>query len=416
MDNKFSFLEKIKEEITPDKSVLKKVDYFVKEINNQIKRNKIKAVCVKGGSVAKGTFIKNDYDIDLFVKFNYSYNNQDLSLLLKKILSGFKKLDLVHGSRDYFQIKHQNLNCELVPVLDIKEPGKALNVTDMSPMHVDWVKKNIKNKQEDEIRLTKKFCKAQGIYGAESYINGFSGHVIDILIIFYGSFLELLKNSVKWKQKVIIDINSYYKNKKILFELNKSKTHGPLIVVDPVFPDRNAAAALSLEKFNLFKKKAKEFLKNPSEEFFVRERVDLESLKKRARKNKLIFLDVIPVKGKEDVTGSKLLKAHKYIEEELKKNDFKLIDSGWDWDKKNKAVFWYIAGKENLPEYKEITGPPTKITEHCKVFKEKYSDCSVKNGKLYAKIKREYKTPEKLIRNLIGDSDYLKEKVKKIKI
>ncbi len=44
-------------------------------------------------------------------------------------------------------------------------------------------------------------------------------------------------------------------------ELNKSKIQSPLIVIDPVQAGRNAAAALSFEKYDLLRKKAKEFLK-----------------------------------------------------------------------------------------------------------------------------------------------------------
>ena len=46
-------------------------------------------------------------------------------------------------------------------------------------------------------------------------------------------------------------------------ELNKSKQQGPLIVIDPVQKDRNAAAALNHEKFEIIKKTAKQFLKKP---------------------------------------------------------------------------------------------------------------------------------------------------------
>ena len=62
------------------------VEDIIKKINKEVKARKIKARCVKGGSVAKGTFLKNDYDVDLFVRFDYSYKDQDLSVLLKKIL------------------------------------------------------------------------------------------------------------------------------------------------------------------------------------------------------------------------------------------------------------------------------------------------------------------------------------------
>ena len=240
------FLDKIKKELRPDISVLKEVEDFVKLINREIHKNNIKAVCIPGGSVAKGTFLKGDFDVDLFVKFGTGYSN--ISKLLHKILTPFNP-DLVHGSRDYYQIKRK-LNYEIVPVLDITDPDKAENVTDMSPLHVQWVKNHLQKGQDDEIRLAKKFCKSINVYGAESYIKGFSGHVIDILIIHYGSFHKLLEATKKWKPKVIIDTEKYYKSsRELLFNMNQSKISGPMIIIDPILKTRNAASALSYEKF-----------------------------------------------------------------------------------------------------------------------------------------------------------------------
>jgi len=73
---KITFLEKIKTELKPDTSIIKKVDLFVKKIDELIKKSKIKAKCTKGGSLAKGTFIKGDFDVDLFIKFDYSYKQK----------------------------------------------------------------------------------------------------------------------------------------------------------------------------------------------------------------------------------------------------------------------------------------------------------------------------------------------------
>ncbi|MBN1502504.1 CCA tRNA nucleotidyltransferase [Candidatus Woesearchaeota archaeon] len=400
MEEKFRFLEQIRGEIRPDTSILKTVDLFIKKINWSIKKNKIDAVCVKGGSVAKGTFLKGDFDVDLFVKFDYKkYKNKNISDMLATILTNFSGLERVHGSRDYFQIKN-SLNYEIVPVLDIKDPENALNVTDMSPLHVTWVKKNLIKGQDDEIRLTKLFCKAHNTYGAESYIKGFSGHVIDILVIYYGSFLELLRHAVKWKPKLIIDINKNYRNRtQLLFSINKSKTQGPLIVVDPIQPNRNAAAALSNEKFNAFIASAKDFLKQPDMHFFTKEKLSLTELQKMAAPNLLIVLEITPKKAKKDVTGSRLLKLWHYIEKLFMSNDFVLLNSGWEWN--HKAVFWFILDKKPLPKFKEISGPPIEMKEHIKNFKEKYKNTYTRNSKIFAKVKRKYIKPYQIIQETI---------------
>jgi tRNA nucleotidyltransferase (CCA-adding enzyme) len=297
-----------------------------------------------------------------------------------------------------------------VPVLDVTNPEKALNVTDMSPMHVIWVKKNIKKGQEDEIRLTKKFCKAADVYGAESYIRGFSGHVIDILIIHYGSFLNLLKASVKWKAPTIIDTEKYYRNSQdILFSMNQSKIEGPMIIVDPLLKTRNAASAISYEKFSLFKKKAADFLKKPSEKFFEEPEIGKTYLKKKFRKN-LFVLTLETKEGKKDVVGSKILKAFKFMKIELNALGFKIKNSGWTWNNRKHALFWFVLDNLALPEKKIIDGPPVEMKEFADDFRKKYKKCVVKKKKLFAEIIVKQVSPEDAIRS-ISKKEYFTEKI-----
>jgi len=404
------FLEQIKENIKPEKETIKEINKVVKKINELLKKEKLKATCKKGGSIAKGTFLKDDYDVDLFVIFDKKYKGKDISKLLGKALKKLKP-EKVHGSRDYYQIKN-DLLFEIVPVLKVKNYKEIENITDMSPLHIGYVNKKANKKIKDDIRLAKLFCKAQGIYGAESYIRGFSGHILDILVIYYKGFINLLKAAKKWKDKTIIDPENHHDD--VLFELNKSKTQGPLVIVDPVQPDRNAAAALGKKNFNIFKKKAKEFLKNPSENYFIKKKIDLKKLKERAKKDYLIVLNIKAKKGKKDIVGSKLKKVFEYIEKSLKNNDFKVLFSDWEWNKKQKAKFYFIIKKEKLSKEILHEGPPLDKKEHVSLFKKLYKKTTIKNKRLYAKVKRKYLKPEKLINDLKKEK-YVKERVKEIK-
>ncbi|MBW2990368.1 nucleotidyltransferase domain-containing protein [Candidatus Woesearchaeota archaeon] len=286
-------LKKVVKKLKPAKQEFIQVDEVIKKINSLLEKNKIKARCVAGGSYAKGTILRNDFDIDLFVRFDYSYKDKDtskaeplsakdkslsISKLLGKAIAPLKP-ELVHGSRDYYQLRKKNLLFEIVPVLKIDNYKQAVNVTDMSPLHVDYVKKHLVKKPllGDEIRLAKQFCKAIKVYGAESYIRGFSGHVLDLLIIYYGSFEKLLMQASVWGSKAVLDPGSHLKDP--VKQLNKSKTQSPLIIVDPVQPDRNAAAAVSKEKFEVFKQKAREFLDKPGAKFFEIKKLKIKDIK-----------------------------------------------------------------------------------------------------------------------------------------
>ncbi len=393
-------LKKVLTKIKPKDNMIKKeIDEVVKSINSELKKNRIKAEAVIGGSFAKDTHLVDDHDCDVFVRFDYIYKDKNISSLLEKSLRKFKATR-VHGSRDYFQFS-DDLNFEIVPVLKVNKPEQALNVTDVSPLHVSWVKKHKKN---DEIRLSKAFCKAHDIYGAESYINGFSGHVLDILTIYYGSFMNLLKASQKWKNKTVIDIEKHHKD--ALFELNKSKTLSPLIVVDPIQPDRNAAAALSEEKFGIFVKKSKEFLKKPSEKFFERKILTKNDFKDA------IIINVVPQNGKRDVVGAKIMKAHEAIKRELENKDFKIKDSGWVWDEE--SFIWFKVNEKLEPEH-IVEGPPLKFEKHVSAFKKAHKNTFEKKGRIFAKVRRDYVNAKDLIKDIIKTEE-VKEKVKDISL
>ena len=408
-------LKQIIGELKPKKDVVDKCIIILDSINSGIKKKNIKARAILGGSIAKGTFLKDDYDCDIFVKFNLYYKKKDISDLLEKVLKIFPKVNRIHGSRDYFNFKSNGINFEVVPVLDIKKAEQAINITDCSPLHVKWVKDNLRKNTElvDEIRLAKAFCKACKVYGAESYLRGFSGHVLDILTIYYNGFIPLLKNAVKWKEKEVIDFNNYY-NGSALERVNKSKLSS-LVVIDPIQPERNAAAVLSMKNFLLFKKSAKNFLKKPSKKFFEKKEITIEELKDKSKGKKLVLLDVKAFDGKEDVVGSKLLKAFNYINKNLVSNGFTVYGNGWKWDKKKKALFWFILKDEILHESFKRVGPPVKNKENVKQFMKKHKKTFVQGRRICANVKREFRKPENLVKAMKKDK-YLKERAKKIEI
>lgn len=397
-------------EIKPtDKKLLADIDAFLAKINAEIKKKKVNARAVVGGSISKDTHLKGDHDCDVFLRFHYSYKNEDLSKLLEKVLKPFKP-ELVHGSRDYYHIKNK-INYEFVPVLDIDDPKKAVNVTDMSPLHTAWVSKH--PGLNDEIRLAKQFCKSARVYGAESYIKGFSGHVLDILTIHYGGFVKLLRASQKWKEKEVIDPEGYYKGKKALVELNRSKIDSPIIVIDPVSSNRNAAAALSQEKLEKFQIAAKQFLKTPSPDAFKVRVKTIEDIKKDAGNKKLIVLEADSLEGKEDIIGAKLMKAFQLVRNQLKFHDFTIISADWNWDKKKKALFWYVLDPKDLFPVAKWVGPPLKEKERVESFKEKHKETFEESGRVCTYVKRKYTVADKLIKNVLKDPLIL-EKVKKI--
>ena len=403
--------EKVLKEITPDRQqVLDEIEVFLRRLREVLKKNDILAEVCLGGSVAKNTNLTDSYDCDIFIRFDYQkYRDQDISLILAEALKPFNS-ELVHGSRDYFQLE-DFIDYEIVPVLKVDTPDLAQNTTDMSPFHVKWVLKY--PEMSDEIRLTKRFFQSQKIYGAESYIGGFSGHVLDIITIYYNGFLNLLKASQSWEDKEVIDPENYFKGF-ALQELNKSKIESPLIVVDPVFPERNASAALSKEKFEKFIKSAKKFLNNPSAEFFEIEELSPKLLFEKYGEELIVF-SLTPLEGKRDVVGAKMMKIFKMFNNQINFYDFEIVFSDWYWNKKDKALLWFATKKKKLLPLQKRIGPPLSDEENVEIFKKKHEKTFIEDNRICVYIPRKYSELIKLMKDLKRDPEVL-EKVKKIEL
>ncbi len=372
-----------------------------------------------GGSLAKQTLVKRDsdtsYDIDIFIPFPYSkFKNKSskLSDFLQQSLKNAKiNYSMLKGSRNYFQVKFKNLTLELIPILAIKKASEALNITDISPLHVSYVLGKIKKnkKLSDEIKLAKAFCYASDCYGAESYIRGFSGYALEVLVSYYGSFLKFLSNAVKWKipksfeTRIIIDPKHYYKLKQqLLKEMNEAKLHSPIILVDPVQKERNACAALSFETLKKFIEVSKKFLAHPSESYFFKEKINIDKLKSAAKKSraKFITLKASSFKNKIDVAGAKLKKLYEFLYFSLKKNGFKVLKGEFDFNEKTYLATFYFILKEPEKNY-IVRGPPLNVQEkYIKAFKKKWPRAFVKNNQLWAKSKRDITNLRELLKSI----------------
>ena len=408
------FLKGVVRQNLPKKVTKKLIDDVLDSINSYIKKNKIIATASLGGSYAKNTHLKY-FDCDIFVKFDMQYKEKNLSIILEKILKTFKPMK-IHGSRDYFKFIKKGITFEIVPVLDVGGPSEAQNVTDVSPLHVDWVRTHIK-KLHDDVRLSNLFCKANGLYGAESYINGFSGYILEVLTIHYGGFKKLLKGVTEWRPKQCIDVEGFYHSRHdISRRLNKAKLHSPLIIIDPVQPNRNIAASLSNERFSQFILAARLFLQKPSKLFFKKKEFKLSEVKKKAKllDCSLVMLNITPLQSKRDVVGSKLLKAFLFIQTQLENCDFNVLDSGWSWSKK--TFFWFLVFPNKLSKYEKHPGPLVySSNEFFKPFTKKYKDYIIENFRIYVLRKRKFYKLKDVIKYIVKD-EYLKDKVKKVRI
>ncbi len=360
-----------------DESELEKLEKQSKEfclgLERSLKKKKIKASVFAGGSLAKKTILKkNRYDIDIFVRFDSKYKDSEISDLVSRVI----KASRVHGSRDYFQIKKGKVIFEIIPVVKIGKPSQARNITDLSYFHVAYVLNKLKrnHKLADEIMLAKSFCHGQEIYGAESYISGFSGYALELLVIYYKSFLNFLKNTCKQEQ-IVLDPEKFYKNKQnVLESMNEAKLASPIIFVDPTNKNRNALAALSKEAFAKFQVAAKNFPKKPSLAYFQAKKINA--------KNYNLIVKARTNRQEGDVAGSKLKKFFGFLARELERY-FKIEKRNFEYQGKEASLYFKIKAKKIII----ANGPPISMADSLEEFKLKHKNTFIKNNRIYAREK-----------------------------
>ncbi len=389
-----SILKEALDKINPSEEELNSIDSFLKKFisgfERKLKENKINAEAFVGGSFAKKTLIKKgQYDIDIFVRFDEKHKKDDISKLTEKALKSFKQKAIrIHGSRDYFRIDvNPVFFIEIIPVIKVKNPKLAENITDLSYFHVNYIKKKLKTEKIfEEIRLAKAFCHANRCYGAESYINGFSGYALELLVYYYKGFLNFVKAMAKIEGKELIDIEKLYKNKyEIAMNMNSAKMTSPIVLIDPTYKERNALAALSDRTFTEFQKACREFLKKPSLKSFEVKETNLRRIRENAKKSKaeFVLLNAETDKQEGDVAGSKLVKFYRHLGSEVEKL-YKVTNKGFDYQGKKEAeLFFVVKSKGEIIR----AGPNITDKENVNVFKKHHKTTFVKGNRVYARDK-----------------------------
>jgi len=335
------------------------------------------------GSVAKGTSLRGEMDLDVFVLIRYEDLSKEwiiekfvkpVSRELSRLGRGYR-VELRYASHPYLKIYAGNIEADIVPAYWAESIDNIKTPVDRTPFHTEFVKRNLTDEQRDEVRLLKKFFKGIGVYGAEIKVEGFSGYLTELLIIKYGSFEGFLKSAVTWREPQIISLNKL--NSYEVSVLRRTFRGAPLIFPDPVDSRRNAAAAVSRRSMALAMLAAHEFLREPSPRFFfpARKVLSVEELQSRLKSTErrviLILYDV--AKGTSpDIIWGELKSVGRRVANILKANDFNVLDLRFWSDENSHAAIYVELHGGNLSKLKSVKGP-TKIGSGLLNFIEKHA-------------------------------------------
>lgn len=386
---------------------------------------KFQAKAILAGSITRDTWLPDKCEFDIFVIFPKNTPEERLEEFgLKLGKAVIEKLGgeywTEYAQHPYIRGIAEGVQIDIVPCYEVESGEKIKSAVDRTPFHVEYLNKHLPRELSDDVRLLKRFLKANGVYGADAKTEGFSGYICELLIITYGTFTDVLKAVVDWIPGEIIDVENYW-DKKDYRKLRRKFKNQVLIIIDPVDKNRNAAAAVSAQSFYKFKKEAKKFLEKPSPDLFIEKEIrplTEEKFRKHIDKRgtELILLkfkspDVVP-----DILWPQLRKITSRLEGILKEYEFSVMRSDCWTDEKDFAIILLEMEVSKLPLINKRIGPLVFDLDDSDNFIKKYekdvlTGPFIEGNTWCVEVERKWKdAKEKLVDSLRESEGILKAK------
>ncbi|MCX6677331.1 MAG: CCA tRNA nucleotidyltransferase [Methanothrix sp.] len=343
------------------------------------------------GSAARSTWLSGDHDLDIFLGVPLG-DDLGRALEIARLVAPdhvekYAEHAYVHAQMDGFEV-------DLVPCFLVEDASRLLSAVDRTPFHTKYVGGRISDR-EDEVLLLKQFMKGVNVYGSELKVGGFSGYLAELLVLCYGSFAEVLQAASAWRPGQRLDLEGH----------GTGRHDEPLIVVDPVDPGRNVAAALTLDKMLQFAGAARSFLAEPKLDFFFapsQPPLSDEELIARIneRRTMPILLEFAAPDVVEDVLYPQLRKAEGSIKALLERSGFSILRSDVS-AYRDRAVMLFEMEVWQLSKACRRIGPPAWDAEHIARFLAAHprplSGPYIANGKVVVEEARRYTSARDLL-------------------
>lgn len=375
----------------------------LQKVSKAASDSEFKPSVVPGGSYAKGTWLKGEADIDIFVKFPKDLEKKELEEYgLDVALNSMDDCSpmLRYSEHPYVEACIEDVKINVVPCYDVKK-GEWKSAADRSPYHTEFMARTLDDNLRKQVRLLKKFMKGIGVYGAEIAIQGFSGYVCEVLSIKYGSFLSILQSSSSWAERELISLE------KVDEEFKKVFPQAGIIILDPVDHRRNLGTAISQKRLGEFILASRFFLGRPSIDYFIYEEDhSLNKLEKSDLLENLVTLKFKHGKRSIDVLWGQLKRSLNHISRQLEINSFKVIKASCATDEVESSAFVFLIERTDQPRIQVKMGPKVFRYEDSSEFIEKNVKTSKniwigEDARLYSMMERKAKSITDFFCNLI---------------
>ncbi|MGC8628753.1 MAG: CCA tRNA nucleotidyltransferase [Candidatus Micrarchaeia archaeon] len=293
------------------------------EIVNRLRKVVPKDVEIRVvGSLVRGTNLKGFSDIDVFLLFNKTKSKavieQEGLDYAQKIIGPKDAYELKYAEHPYLRAHLYSIGAEadIVPAYKIESIDQMATSVDRSPLHEEFVNGHLSSRQRDEVRLLKYFMKTHDLYGAEVATGGFSGYLCELLVYQFGDLLHVFKFFSAASLPILLNPKERQVSKD---QALVRKFNSQFVVIDPVDPGRNVAAAVQMESLSKFVLLSRSLLQNPSLRGFLGRGFSHEEAKKEMRKfadetglNLFLLIFKLPNKS-EDILWPQLRRVGEWI-------------------------------------------------------------------------------------------------------
>lgn len=357
------------------------------------------------GSVARDTWLVGQRDIDTFIVLRHGTGRKDL-LRVNEVVKDYAGKGWVEAYAEHPYVKKmmEGFEVEFIPCFRAEAGRGFMSATDRTPLHTSYLLPRLTSQLRDDVRVLKALMRGIGVYGAEIKVGGFSGYLCELLIVAHGSFEALIESAANWDEHPVIQLEKG----------TAPKIKEPLVVIDPVDPNRNVASAVTETALWTFVAAARALVEKPAEKFFKKPTRTSSGLKGKleGRGSDLLF---VVIRDEEppvpDTLWGQLYRTEKALGRALGERGFKVFRSGSWSDEASRHIFVYELESIALPPLIKKVGPPVRLQKDSRDFLGTYmnspdlvSGPGIEGGKWWVIVKRKHVFTRTYLRKALADS------------
>ncbi len=391
-------VESVHEQVVPDETERQAMQAAVETLTERtvaaLSDLPVDAEVMQVGSTARGTWLAGERDIDLFVCFSPTLDDDKLEqfglevghAVLPNGREDFAEHPYVVGVVDGFDV-------DLVPCYDVDDATEIQSAVDRTPFHTRYLRERMTPELTRDVRVCKQFLGGIGVYGSDLKTEGFSGYLTELLVLEYGGFRPLVEAAADWSPPVRFDPEDHGHE--------TASFDDPVIVIDPTDPERNVAAVLSRENVARFQHFARELLEDPREELFFPE--DVDPVDRAAVREAFASRGTTPLAlrfERPDIVADQLWpqleRSREGIADELVRRGFDIFRTAAFADDEQVALLFELAVARR-PRVERHTGPPVHVRAHAERFYEGYAESDaygpfIEDDRYVVEREREFET------------------------